>query len=83
MDGQEKPTPPFFEVPGVLPMEGGYKMGICMTKNKKVMLWAHDGNDVAVQRHIEKSFSNVPKRAVTMYILDFSEVTEIPDMRGS
>ena len=64
-------------------MEGGYKMGICTTENKKVMLWAHDGNDAAVQQFIEKSFSGVPKRSVTMYILDCSAVTEIPKIHGT
>lgn len=71
MDGQEKPTKRFMETPGVLPMQGGYLMGMCTTENGKVLLWAHDGNDEAVQKYIEQSWlKDVPKRAVTMYILD-------------
>ena len=66
-----KPVEPMFPTPAVLPMEGGYKMGICTTQHK-IMLWAHDGNDAAVRKYIEKFFPNVPKKEVAMHILDMA-----------
>ena len=68
---QSKPTPePLFPIPTILPMEGGYKMGIVTTQKGLVMLWAHDGNDAAVRAYIEEYFPNVQRKEAILYIVD-------------
>lgn len=61
---------PWPEKPMVLPMEGGFLMGMCATAKGTVLVWAHDDKQKPVEEFVERCFPGISRRRTVLHIIE-------------